>query len=133
MRSERELAWSLVDANSGGFTASDRTHVYAPLGSGDSFQAITEVLSIVARQQYPLADELVRALTRWLDTYVGCEREPATRSLLSGISRRMQPDVNRDSPAQPVRLPKPAAPLRITEFDGAVCSSGWASRQEPVK
>ena len=133
MRSERELAWSLVDATSGGFTASDRTHVYAPLGSGDSFQAITEVLSIVARQHYPLADELVRALTRWLDTYVGCEREPATRSLLSGISRRMQPDVNRDSPAQPVRLPKPAAPLRITEFDGAVCSSGSASRQEPVR
>jgi hypothetical protein len=133
MRSERELAWSLVEATSDGFTASDRTHVYAPLGSGDSFQAITEVLSIVAREQYPLADELVRALTRWLDTYIGCEREPATRSLLSGISRRMQPDVNRDSPGQLVRLPKPAAALRITDLDGAVCSSAWASRQKRVR
>jgi hypothetical protein len=133
MRSERELAWSLVDATSDGFTASDRTHVYAPLGSGDSFQAITEVLSIVAREQYPLADELVRALTRWLDTYVGCEREPATRSLLSGISRGMQPDVNRDSPAEPVRLPKPAAALRITDLDGAVYNSGWASRRERLR
>jgi hypothetical protein len=130
MRSERELAWSLVEATSKRFTATDRLHVYAPLGSGEGFQAITEVLSIVAREQYPLADELVQALTRWLDTYIGCEREPATRSLLSGISRRTEPDVNRDFPAQTVRLPTPATALRPTDHDDAVSRPVWASRPE---
>jgi hypothetical protein len=130
MRSERELAWSLVEATSKRFTATDRLHVYAPLGSGEGFQAITEVLSIVVRERYPLADELVQALTRWLDTYIGCEGEPATRALLSGISRCTTPDVNRDFPAQTVRLPAQAKALRPTDHDGAARRSVWASRPE---
>jgi hypothetical protein len=115
MRSERELAWLVVDSTAERFTADDRLRVYTPLGSGDCFQAIAEVLNIVARERYPLADSLVRALTRWLDAYIGCDREPATRNVLSGISRRTESDVSRDCAGPPVPLPEPPATLRITD------------------
>jgi hypothetical protein len=129
MNAERELAWALVEVTSERFTAADRLRVYTPLGGGDSFQAITEVLDIVARQRYLLSDSLLRALARWLDAYVGCEHEPAARNLLSEISGCADSGVSGDCLGNAVRLPKPAVAWRISDR-AAADDPGWQSRRE---
>jgi hypothetical protein len=49
--------------------AAERAHLYAAIGSGDSYTAITTVLRTLVRDPMPLSTKLKTELTNWLTAY----------------------------------------------------------------
>jgi hypothetical protein len=93
--SEAELAWTLADAVSVCFTATDHLRIYSALGAGETYSAIEWTLYIAVRKRYPLPGRLIGVLTAWLDCYIGTAQEPTTRSLLDHAESRATPPLRR--------------------------------------
>jgi hypothetical protein len=83
---ESELAWELADATSFVLADDDRAQLYAIIGSGESYTAITSVLQIGACQRLPIPTELITKLTEWLGAYAHSDDAPRLRELLDAIS-----------------------------------------------
>jgi hypothetical protein len=75
----------LADAVSVCYTATEHLHIYTALGAGETYSAIEWTLRIAVYKRYPLPASLISALSAWLDSYIGNEREPTTRSLLNHV------------------------------------------------
>lgn len=78
---EAELAWKLADELSPALAATDRIQLYAVLGSGDSYTAITTLL----RAGLPLPATLITELHRWLDAYQHSDDAPRLQQLLRAL------------------------------------------------
>ncbi|WP_186244527.1 hypothetical protein [Mycobacterium simulans] len=78
---EAELAWKLADALSPAFPAAERAQLYAVLGSGDSYAAITTVL----RAALPLPATLITELRAWLYAYQHSDDAPHLHELLRAV------------------------------------------------
>lgn len=66
---ESDLLWELIDAISPSLAAAERAHLYAAIGSGDSYTAIATVLRTLVRDAMPLSAKLKTELTNWLTAY----------------------------------------------------------------
>ena len=55
---EADLAWKLVDATSPSLSAAESAQLYAVLGAGDSYRAITTVLRALVQHAVPLPADL---------------------------------------------------------------------------
>ena len=80
-----DLAWKLVDVISPALPASERAQLYAAIGSGESYSAITTVLRSLARDALPLPAKLKTELTAWLTAYAHSADAPHLNELLSLI------------------------------------------------
>ena len=78
---EADLAWKLVDAISPWLPASERAQLYAAVGSGESYTAITTVL----RSALPLPARLITELRAWLNAYQHSADAPHLYELLSRV------------------------------------------------
>lgn len=83
---ESDLAWELAEVISPLLTDSDRTQLYATLGSGNAYTAITMLLQTSARDRHPLPLPLVNRLGGWLDGYAHSDEAPVLRELLTAIA-----------------------------------------------
>ncbi len=66
---EADLAWKLVDATSPSLSAAESAQLYAVLGAGDSYRAITTVLRALVQHAVPLPADLKAELTDCLSAY----------------------------------------------------------------
>ena len=66
---EAALAWKLVDSISPSLTAVERAQLYAAIGSGESYSAITAALRALVRDALPLPAWLRTELSGWLTAY----------------------------------------------------------------
>lgn len=82
---ESELAWQLVDAIGSSVAAVERAHLYAAIGSGEAYTAITAVLRMLVRDAIPLSAKLKTELTGWLAAYRHSAEAPGLLELLSLI------------------------------------------------
>lgn len=82
---ESDLAWQLVDAISPSVAAAERAHLYAVIGSGESYAAIAAVLRMLVRDAIPLSARLKTDLTQWLTAYHHSADAPGLRELLALI------------------------------------------------
>lgn len=78
---QADLAWKLADALSPALAPAERAQLYAVLGSGDSYTAITTVL----RAALPLPAALIVELRAWLHAYQHSDDAPLLRELLRTI------------------------------------------------
>lgn len=67
----RALAWDVVDAARGNFTASELTMVFVSLGVGEYESVIETVLERLARDRHRLPGHLTGPLKTWVDMYQG--------------------------------------------------------------
>ena len=83
---ESELAWELADAVNPLLAGNDLAQLYAIIGSGESYTAITTVLPIAVRHGLPMPTELIIKLTEWFGAYAHSDDAPRLRELLDAIS-----------------------------------------------
>jgi hypothetical protein len=82
---EAELAWKLVDSISPSLTAVERAQLYAAIGSGESYSAITAALRALVRDALPLPAWLRTELSGWLTAYQHSADAPHLYELLSRV------------------------------------------------
>lgn len=84
---EAALAWKLVDSISPSLTAAERAQLYAAIGSGESYSAITAALRALVRDALPLPAWLrTRSIPRAPER--ACWRSPRTLELAHGGAGR---------------------------------------------
>jgi hypothetical protein len=66
---ESDLAWELADTLGALLPDRDRAAIYATIGAGDSYTAITTLVHASARSGYALSPRLVDKLAEWLHAY----------------------------------------------------------------
>lgn len=64
-------------------THGDRIHI--AIGIGETFAAIDGLIAVIARERISVSDDLVAAVTAWLDCHVGQDAEPRLRELLTEV------------------------------------------------
>jgi phage gpG-like protein len=80
--SETTLAWWLADTTRECFSSEDALDVYAVLGAGETYAAVHQILQIAVQKKHVLPGNLLVALGRWLDSYVGEPHEQTIRRYL---------------------------------------------------
>ncbi|HUO38767.1 MAG TPA: hypothetical protein VMU34_13410 [Mycobacterium sp.] len=78
---EADLAWKLVDAISPSLPACKRARLYAAVGAGESYTAITTVLG----SGLPLPARLITELRAWLNAYQHSADAPHLHELLRAV------------------------------------------------
>ncbi|WP_368834394.1 hypothetical protein [Mycobacterium intracellulare] len=86
---ESDLAWDLVDAISPTLPSSECAKLYAAIGSGESYSAITTMLCLLVRDALPLSAKLIAELSGWLNAYEHSADAPRLHELLSLIKSRL--------------------------------------------
>ena len=66
---ESDLAWELADTLGALLPDRDRAAIYATIGAGDFYTAITTLVHVSARSGYALPPRLVNKLAEWLHAY----------------------------------------------------------------
>jgi hypothetical protein len=79
---ETDLAWDLVTAAGTSLSDAARSVIFAKIGAGESYVAISDMLHAVVAAGSKLPGELVTRVERWLDSYAGHADEPRLRHLL---------------------------------------------------
>jgi hypothetical protein len=79
------LAWALASAARPHLTRRESDRIYIAIGVGDTFAAIDDLITAIARVRIPLSDDLVATVTAWLDCYVGQDAEPRLRQLIAEV------------------------------------------------
>lgn len=82
---ESDLAWELADRLGRLLPEHDRAAIYATIGSGDSYTAITTLVQASARSGYALPPRLVDRLAEWLDAYTHSNDAARLLQLLNTI------------------------------------------------
>ena len=100
--SETALAWWLADTTRECFSREDALDVYAVLGAGETYAAVHQILQIALQKNHVLPSDLLVALGRWLDGYVG---EPDEQAIRRYLWRLAEPGRGSPRPATP---PAPA-------------------------
>lgn len=83
------MAWELVDAISPALPASECAKVYAAIGSGESYSAITTMLCLLVRDALPLSTKLIAQLSGWLNAFDHSADARRLHELLSLIESRL--------------------------------------------
>ena len=78
---ETDLAWALVDAIGPALPPAEQAQLYATIGAGDSYTAITTVL----RAALPLPAGLIAELRAWLSAYQHSAEAAQLHELLSAV------------------------------------------------
>jgi len=79
---ESDLAWELADIISNALPGPDRAHLYAIIGSGDSYTAIEVALQTITRHSLPLPATLINRITTWLEAYAHSDDGPRLQELV---------------------------------------------------
>lgn len=79
---DNRLAWRLADELTARLTEQDKTAVYVELGAGETWPAVTRMLTLAVHAELPLPADLITEFAMWLDKYVGGIEEPLIRDLL---------------------------------------------------
>jgi hypothetical protein len=82
---ESNLAWKLADAISASLADCERAQLYAVIGSGDSYSALTTMLRSLARDAVPVSANLKTELGGWLNAYRHSADAPRLHELLSAV------------------------------------------------
>ena len=85
MTSQFDLAWALAKAESTQMRRTDRTRIYAEIGAGETFSAISRLLTYAANRGFPLPMDLIWELRRWLNGYTGTREGARLRRLLDDV------------------------------------------------
>jgi hypothetical protein len=82
---ESDLAWELADTLGRLLPDHDRAAIYAAIGSGYSYTAITTLMQASARSGYALPPRVVDRLADWLDAYTHSNDAARLLQLLNAI------------------------------------------------
>ena len=85
MIDEVGLAWALANTADAYLGIVERHDLYIAIGIGETFAAISLLITVIAREQAMLPGDLVCALTAWLDCYAGSTDETRLRVLIRQI------------------------------------------------
>jgi hypothetical protein len=85
MKSQVDLAWALAQAESPQLRRADRNRIYAEIGAGETFSAISRLLTNAANRGFPLPMDLIWELRRWVNGYTGTRQGVRLRRLLDGV------------------------------------------------
>lgn len=83
--SDEDMAWSLVDAVKPNLTDHERTHVFIELGCGESYLAITRILTALMSTRMAVPEGTLSELADWLNGYAGSPIEPQLRMMVDVI------------------------------------------------
>jgi hypothetical protein len=84
---EADLAWTLALAAKPHLNTVERNYIFITIGVGDSFGAISALLSWAAANRIALAPTVARQCASWLDTYAGHADETYLRHLIHCLER----------------------------------------------
>lgn len=89
MIDEIGLAWALANTADVYLTVVERHDLYIAIGIGETFVAISLLITVIARERVTLPRDLMCALTAWLDGYAGNPDEPRLRALVTHAGRHV--------------------------------------------
>ena len=84
---ESDLAWELADTLGALLPDRDRAAIYATIGAGDSYTAITTLVHVSARSGYALPARLVNKLAEWLHAYTDSNDAARLVQSLNAVKR----------------------------------------------
>jgi len=79
------VAWALAAVANPHLSRTRRDPIYIALGIGETFSAIEDLITFIANERIPLSDDLVAAVSTWLDCYQGHAAHPRLRELLTEL------------------------------------------------
>jgi hypothetical protein len=85
MIDEVGLAWALANTVDVYLSIVERHDLYIAIGIGETFAAISLLITVIAREKATLPRDLLCALTAWLDCYAGNSDERRLRALIEQI------------------------------------------------
>lgn len=80
------LAWALASAAAPHLSRSHGDRIYIAIGIGDTLAAIDDLITVIVRERIPVSDDVVAAVSAWLDCYLGHDSEPGLRELLAELT-----------------------------------------------
>lgn len=88
---EQDVAFALADAAAPLLSEPERTAVFAMIGAGDVFAAMTELLTAARRHGLALPAGMVSRVSGWLNGYAGVAEEPTLRAMLQFLDEAPAP------------------------------------------
>lgn len=83
--SDKDMAWSLVEAVKSYLTGYERTVVFVELGCEESLLAIKHIFAAILSNRIALPQATLSKLTSWLSGYAGSPEEPQLHMMLAVI------------------------------------------------
>jgi hypothetical protein len=104
---DNALAWALASVATPHLTRRESDRIYIAIGVGETFAAIHDLITAIARGRIPLSDDLVATVTTWLDCYAGQDAESRLRQLIAEVKTRPPQQVSKTDEQR--RYLRPAA------------------------
>ncbi len=86
-----DLLWTLAHYIDPLLTGPRRDAVYVAIGAGDGIGAMTVLMSLMLEHHVALPSAIINGIHRWLDGYLGTDREPLLRAAISRWTLRSSP------------------------------------------